>query len=344
MVDRYAAEGHHVRIVPHKNWLRGRSYLSLARALLLERSAIRDMSAAVRQIRPDLVYVNTGAALAGAIAAKSASVPCIWHLREVFSDVRGELHAPFGLKRLIRRVFDRYAAAIVVNSRVVADSLLGATSSKVHLVPNAVDDAFFHEERTAQEARDVFELPAERPLLGLPGTLRPLKGHSFFFRGMPALLREHPDLFVAITGDGEPDFRAALEEEVASLGLAEKLKFLGSVEDMPAFYRACDVICVPSESESFGRTVVEAMAVGTPVVATAVGGIPQIVTDGETGVLVPFDDEQALASAIIRLLRATSERDRICGAARKLAADRYGASSYKQRLLEIANATVGGVQ
>src|SRR5690606_9152373 len=102
---------------------------------------------------------------------------------------------------------------------------------------------------------------------------------------------------------------------VERMKLSAHVRFLGTVDQMPAFYRACDVVCIPSSSEPFGRTVIEAFATGTPVVATAVGGIPEIVAHGETGLLVTYGDKASLAEAIGQVLVDENLRGRLATAA-----------------------------
>jgi glycosyltransferase involved in cell wall biosynthesis len=104
---------------------------------------------------------------------------------------------------------------------------------------------------------------------------------------------------------------------------------------MRHFYRACDVVCVPSRAEPFGRTVIEAFAVGAPVVASAVGGICETIADGRTGFLVQFDDAEGLARALQRLLREADLGTRLADAARQDALDKYRVSTYHARINEI---------
>jgi glycosyltransferase involved in cell wall biosynthesis len=101
---------------------------------------------------------------------------------------------------------------------------------------------------------------------------------------------------------------------------------------MPAFYRACDLACIPSRAEPFGRTAIEAFAVGTPVVASTVGGLQEILTDGETGVLVPYGDETALADSLRRLLASPDLRQKICTNARREAEEKYHEHKYEERV------------
>lgn len=334
----YAGHGHATSVVSHKNWLRRSHPVRFMKDAITEYRRAKVFEARIAQERPDVVYVNSVVSLAAVVAARRAGIPVVWHLRELFADVGGEMHAPALLKPLVRRIIARLPDRLVAPSRAIAENLLGAAADRVTIVPNAAGRRFFEEERTRDEARRNLQLPADGPILGIPGTLRPVKGHMFFFDAVAPLADRYPALTLAITGHGAAAYEQALLARVQELGLAGRTRFLGSIADMPAFYRACDVVCVPSRSESFGRTVIEAMAVGTPVVATAVGGIREIVRHEETGLLVPYSDHAALASALDRLLGNADLRTRLVEAARRDAHERFHERVYQANIVGIASA------
>jgi glycosyltransferase involved in cell wall biosynthesis len=143
-----------------------------------------------------------------------------------------------------------------------------------------------------------------------------------------------------VTGDGEAAYVEELHRLVREHKLADRIRFLGVIEDMPTFLRACDVACIPSVAEPFGRTAIEAFAIGTPVVATSVGGLREIVDDGETGLLVPYGDTSALAEAILRLLLNPALRTSIADRAAEKARLIYHEQSYKSTLVGMAHTLV----
>jgi glycosyltransferase involved in cell wall biosynthesis len=161
-----------------------------------------------------------------------------------------------------------------------------------------------------------------------------MKGHPFFFEGVVPILRERSELTVAVTGGGDEAFVARLEEQMRDLGIRGQVELLGWVEDMPAFYRACDLVCIPSRAESFGRTAIEAFAAETPVVATAVGGLQEIVEDGETGLLVEYGETEELAEAMGRLLERPDLREEMAERARRVVEKKYHERVYK---VQVAN-------
>ena len=333
----YERDGFPTLLAPHKNWLRQKHPLRAARAVAREVASGRTIARTVPA--PDLVYLNTGASVAGALAARRWGVPCVWHVRELLSDVGGELVVPAGARPFVRATFERLSSQLVVNSAAVAENVLGPKAAgQVEVVFNAVGPRFFDEARTKEEARADLGLPKSGRLIGVPGTLRPMKGHPFCFEAVAPLLAQHADLRVAVTGAGAPDYEARLRADVAARGIADRVAFTGSIVDMPGFYRACDLACIPSRSEPFGRTVVESFAVGTPVVATAVGGIRETVRDGENGLLVPYGDAAALTSALGRLLSDAGLGAALARSARADAERRFAESAYKARVAAIVAA------
>jgi glycosyltransferase involved in cell wall biosynthesis len=168
-------------------------------------------------------------------------------------------------------------------------------------------------------------------VLGL-GRLVPIKGFDLLVRALPAVLAQIPSARVRLVGDGAE--RARLEALARSLGVAERLVMVGEVLDVTTPLAAADVLVVPSRNEGMGRVIVEAMALGVPVVATAVGGIPDVVTDRECGRLVAPGDVDALAAALVELGRDEAQRDKLgrAGAAR---AEAFSTAVARQKLLAV---------
>lgn len=340
IIERYRADGHEVRVVPHKSWLRTRHHAYFVRNFLRERAAARRFDEVFAEVQPDLVYVNTCVSLAGVIAARRHRAPCLWHLRELFDDVGGEMRVPFGFKPFVRACIRTRATRLVVNSEAVARNMLGPSASPVDVVPNAVNASFFEHTGDQQTARRKLGLPEQGTLLGVPGTLRPMKGHPFFFNALRDL--GDADLVVAVTGGGTSAYTQELKALTERLGVAAQVRFMGYVEDMRSFYRACDLVCIPSVAEPFGRTVIEAFAAGTPVVATAVGGIRETVVDGHTGMLVAYGDTKALANRLRQVVEDAALRETLRANALAKATEAYHESVYKARICRIAAETCSG--
>lgn len=338
IIDQFWEAGHEAVVAPHDNWLRRDSLPRFIKDYFAEWRKARAFLPFLSNRDFDLVYINSVVSLAGAVAARQSRTSCIWHLRELFASTGGEMHCPKSLLPLVRWTLRNLATNLVSNSKAVAEDLLGKDDAKNCLVvPNAAQDAFFQNSLTKAEARQKLSLPALGKIIGLPGTLRPMKGHTFLFSGAAPLLREDPTLCLAVTGDGEPGYRRELEQQLDVLGIREQTRFLGTIQQMPAFYRACDLVCIPSRAEPFGRTVIESFASGTPVVASAVGGILEIVRDGENGLLVPYGKNWALEEALRRLLAERDLTKKLSEAALRDARARYQESAYQRNLVGLAH-------
>lgn len=338
MIAEYERLGCRTHVVPHKNWLRARGFVRPLRHMLAERHNASAFVRLMRDVRPDVVYVNSLVSLAGAIAARSTGLPCVWHIRELFDDVGGEMRIPrCGGRMLVRRILTGLSTRRVAISQAVRDNIFGTRGDPgTEIVPNAVADEFFELTDDVESCRRRFDLPSGVPIVGVPGTLRPVKGHSFFLDAAAIVAKSRPEVVFAITGVGEPAYTASLHQQAEGLGINGQVRFLGTVTDMPRFYRACNVICVPSVSEPFGRTVIEAMAVGTPVVATAVGGMQETIENSVSGRLVPYGEIKRLSATVVELLANTEGRQRLAAVARKSANARHSAASYHAALCRIA--------
>jgi glycosyltransferase involved in cell wall biosynthesis len=248
--------------------------------------------------RHDLVYANSQKAFVlAAIACLLARRPLVWHLHDIISA------AHFG--RLQRRLqvglANACAAKVVVPSQAAATAFTEAGGRKdlVGIVPNGL--TLQPEPHRRSELRAMLGLPAGR-LVGVFSRLAPWKGQHILLQA----LAELPEIGCIIAGDalfGEQDYAARLRAMVAELGLGDRVHFLGHRNDVPQLMQAVDVMVHPSiDPEPFGRTLVEAMLVGVPVVATDAGAAPDILERGRAGSLVPPGDAAALARAISTVL------------------------------------------
>jgi glycosyltransferase involved in cell wall biosynthesis len=252
----------------------------------------------VRQ-RVALVHAHgsRGALYAG-LAALRLHVPLLWHVRIDDPDPR------------LDPVLVRLASAMIANSAATARRLASwpAAAGKVTIVPNGVDLARFAPAAPDPALRASLQLEPARPLVGYFGRLEHAKGVDVL---LDAAARVHTKLPAAFLFVGDGPLRARLASRAQAEGVP--VCFTGRREDVAELMRLCAVVVLPSRSEAFGRVLVEAMASGVPVVATTVGGIPEVCVDGATGLLVPPDDPDALAVAIALTLTdqaATGERVR----------------------------------
>ena len=247
--------------------------------------------------RVDLIHVNSYVPGNYArLAAALMQVPIIidhWHGFTRFN----------GKRRLICRLLGRVTDLSLAVSQGVKDFLIqeiGLDPAKIRVVPNGVDLAAIEAARPGPAVRRELGLPEDVPLIGLVGRLDHWgKGHQELFTAMAHLQERYPVHALLVGGGRRIDEVRQLAE---SLGLAPKVHFLGPRRDVPDLLHAMDMFVLPSYSEGMSLALLEAMAAGLPVVASAVGGTPEVVTDGVTGLLIPPRDAEALARALASLL------------------------------------------
>lgn len=232
------------------------------------------------------------------LAARLARVPCILHIRN--TDLAGWL----GWKN---RFIFKIATKTIAISREVKESLLeiGVAADKIQVIHNAVDLDEFNLDILGKPYRDEIGVADGEFLIGVVGRIAPHKGQDIFIQAIPNILIFFPNAKFTIIGEdttSNGDFIIQLQQLTAELKLETKVYFSGFKANVPQIMRALDILVVPSLSEPFGRVVIEAMAMKTPVIASRVGGIPDIIEDGVNGILIPLKNPKAISEAVIKLL------------------------------------------
>lgn len=194
----------------------------------------------------------------------------------------------------------------------------GVQEPRLTLVHSGIDPARFDVEPLP---RSTIGVPEGVPLLGNVAALVGHKDHSTLLAAIPLVLREVPDLRLVIAGEGE--LRPALEKQIAELGIASSVRLLGYRTDIPRLLRALDAFVISSKQEGLGTAILDAMACELPVVATAGGGISELVAHERTGLLTPIQNPEALASAIVRVFREPALASVIAQNGRRLVVDRF---------------------
>ena len=231
------------------------------------------------------------------------------------------------LRRLVALVIRRGDAFIVLNAETRAELLeLGASPEKCHVVPNGIEV-----ERFAGNTAPVIREGPRR--LVCVARLAQQKGHDILLRALPAVRAAAGPIALTLLGDG-PE-RAALQSLAAALGVAETVRFGGVVPDVAPYLAGAAAFVLPSRYEGMPLALLEAMAAGVPVVASAVPGNRQVVRDGVDGLLVPPEDPQALAAGIVRVLTDRDMAARLAATARISVANRYSVGTMANRTLGV---------
>jgi glycosyltransferase involved in cell wall biosynthesis len=246
------------------------------------------------------------------------------------------------IRALIRTI--ARADAFIANSREVREELVaaGCPGERIAHIPNGVDLTRFSPVPAARAAEGRRRLGlSDGPLAVFTGRLDPQKGLHTLVEAMrsPALAAAGAHLL--LLGDGPQ--RAELVQAVERNGLRDRVRFRGVVEDVAPYLRASDLFAFPTRGEGMPNALLEAMATGLPCVASAVGGCRDVITHGETGLLVPAGDAAAFQAALETLVQSAALRERLGAAAREAAAARFGLETMVDRYEACYRAVLAGV-
>jgi glycosyltransferase involved in cell wall biosynthesis len=287
-------------------------------------AALVELTRLLRRERPDILHASSSkAGVLGRVAALLARVPI-----RIFTAHGWAFTAHAGLASLLYRWADRLVRPLTSVTVCVAEQQRAAgiaartcDPERTVVIPNGVDVA------GAPRAR----LDGRPPVVVAVGRLKPPKDALTLVRALVRLPRGSYE--ARIVGDG-PD-RPRVEEEIRSLGLTEHVRLAGDRRDVPAQLAAADVFVLSSASEGMPVSVLEAMAAGLPVVASRVGGVPELVAEGESGLLVDPGEPDELAAALLRLVQDPELRRRLGAAGRARAEQRFDVDAFRRAHVEL---------
>jgi glycosyltransferase involved in cell wall biosynthesis len=261
-----------------------------------------------------LIHANGSRAMIyGGLAGRSAGRPAIWHVRIAESD------------GAVDRALCALATGVIATSRAVARRFPWAPR-KIRLIPNGVDLVRFTPRPPSGALGAVLGVPPSAPVALSVGRFVAEKGYGCLLDAAARIERTKPGVHWILVGDGE--LKGELGAHARRLGLESRVHFTGWRDDIPDVLALCDVFVCPSENEGFGRVLIEAMAMAKAVVATAVGGIPEIVLDGATGILVPSGAPAALADAVRAVLDDPARASRLGAAGRARAESTFSLAAH----------------
>ncbi len=274
------------RSVPFPAWRKLRSYPRRP-------AAVRCLRNVIVAERPDLLHVNDIWWVPQTLRASTESaIPILAHVRQKIE--------PQKVRRYELEKVDR----VLPVARQIQRSLEagGVRPERLSTLHSGIDIGDVPDDQDGSEIRRRFGIPGSAPLLGTVANLFPRKGYDVMLRALPAILNAVPDIHYLIVGGGDASYEKSLRSLVGNLGLDHRVHFAGFQESIYPYLAAMDLYVQPAHMEGLPIAVLEAMAMRKPVVATFVGGLPEVVEDGQTGYLVGPGDPGALAQASLKLL------------------------------------------
>lgn len=316
---------------------RNRATLAMSYALNLW-DAVRFIPALSRRLRDDridLLYCNNmNVKTVGALAARRSRTPVVFHVRNV--------HEHPGKVLLFGRILgrQRQVKRIIAVSDAAAAPYRRFAPEKVAVIRNGVDLSLFDPDLVPRgQLRHELGLGSDAVIVGYTGQIIPRKGIDVLIRALAQLIPERPHLHLVAAGlpptGSAVNYVTEYQRLAAELGVGARVHFIGFREDVRSVVIDFDILALPAWQDPFPRSVIEAMALGTPVVASAVGGIPEIIDSGDQGLLVPPGDVSALASALAALVDDRPRRLALGRAARARALERCDVRQLTRRIEDV---------
>jgi L-malate glycosyltransferase len=302
---------------------------------------MRSVRSQIKTINPDLIHANSiRAGLVITAATVGLKVPVIWHLHDLLP------HHPISTAIRWFVLLASSRIKLLAVSQATADRFRGILLHpfkdrvSVKTILNCADtEKFQPDEKKRFAIRSELAINRDVPVIGIIGQITERKGQLGLLHAFKRVVQEFPEAVLLIVG--EPQFNASdekyfhlLRQTSEKLGITAAVRFLGARRDVPAVMQALDLLVVNSLAEPCGLVVLEGMASELPVIATTVGGNPEMIHHALNGWLVPVNDEQALAAAIIKLSRDKSLRKRLGAAARQQVQRQFSVAQYQQEIMQ----------
>jgi glycosyltransferase involved in cell wall biosynthesis len=265
----------------------------------------------LKEIKADLVHTQLEAAnILGSISAKVLRLPSVSTIHVMPSlDVKAKTRVHQKVEWFVLRRFCDRVISVSEEARQYHLKISAASPGQVTTIYNGIDLSAFTSMDAVVErgiTRAELGIPANADVLVTVAVLRPPKGIQFMLRALPAILAAHPNTYYLIVGSGS--HQSALLDEASKAGVKERVIFAGMRRDVPRLLAASDVFVLPTLTEALPTVLAEAMAARLPIVASRVGGIPEMIADGQNGILVAPENVGGLAKACLHLLENPEKR------------------------------------
>ncbi|MBI5587430.1 MAG: glycosyltransferase family 4 protein [Deltaproteobacteria bacterium] len=289
-------------------------------------SAVRYCMALIKTESVDVVNTHSGddsfiCAIAGRLSGRR---PVVVRTRHLALPITSKI------------TYSRFPHRVVTVSEHVRRYLVedkGISKDRVVTVPTGIDLERFDPSSAPDALRAELGLSARELVVGTVAILRRKKGHHILLDAIPSVLKEVPEAVFVFAGDGPQ--RKNIEDRIKELAVGAKVRLLGFRSDVPTVLKGLDLFVLPTLEEALGTSFLEAAAMGKPTIGTRVGGVPEAIADGKTGLLVEPEDKSALASSIIRLLKDERLRRSMGEEGRKMVEKDFSTERMVERMLEL---------
>ena len=290
--------------------------------------AIAQLRRLMRNAAVDIVNTHSGRdnTLAGVAAKTMRQRPAIVRTRHLALPITSRFSYTLIPDRIV--TVSHYVAGYLISA--------GVPQNKIEAISSGVDLARFDPEHTPTSLRTELGIADDTPLIGTVAILRLKKGHQILLKAIPTVLARFPDAHFVFAGDGPQ--RANIEKAITEMGLRPQVSLLGLRPDVQVVLRALDVFVLPTFEEALGTSFVEAMAMRVPVIGSRVGGVPEVVRDQVTGLLVNPQDAADLAHAILALLSDPARARAMGQVGRKLVEQEFTNDIMCDRMLQLYTA------
>lgn len=292
-------------------------------------SGIKHLSKWIQQNQIKLIHANgSRCALYAVLAAKIAKVPIIWHVRILDKD-------PW-----LDPILSKLSNLIIVNSNAVKKRFAKSKKafSKTVVIYNGIDFKKLYSSSLSIDLRKDLSISSHDPVIGMIGRTDLYKDHETLLYSVKEVIKSIPKTKLLLIGDGEK--YSQIKKLSEELNISKSVYFLGVRDNIVDFYKALDVFVLSSKSEGFGRVLVEAMAIKRPVIGTNIGGIPEIIENNVSGILVPKNEPNELAQAILNLIQNPKFAKRLAYQAEKQVHERFCIDTHVKNVQQIYDSII----
>ncbi|MBI3753107.1 MAG: glycosyltransferase family 4 protein [Deltaproteobacteria bacterium] len=293
--------------------------------------AVRNILKLLKAEKIDIISTHSGrdSLLAGIAGRLSGRKPVIVRMRHLALPITSRLTYSLLPHKVVTT--SEYVRQYLISLRIPPEKIIAA--------PTGVDMRIFNIDAAKDVLKKELNIDDDTNVIGTVAILRFKKGHHILIEAVPEVLKVFPKTVFVFAGDGPQE--GNIKNKIKELNLTDKVFLLGLRQDIPDILKSLDIFALPTLQESLPQSVLQAMAMGKPVIGTKVGGVPEVVEDGTSGILVEPENPHALAEAIIGLLKDKERMKKMGDAGRKIVEEKYSVDAMVERMYNFYESLIG---